>query len=318
MQTKTKRLQRLRRNIVELYLSEQPAAGPVPEALQRLALSYGVRSVRYHNPARRLAYRDDSNPFFSFDNAACVSCARCVRACDEIQGTFALTMIGRGFSARPAAGAGSLMGEAAGFATSNCVSCGACVKECPTGALTEKTVLEQGAPTGTVRTTCAYCGVGCAFDAGVRDGRVVTMMPADDGPSNQGHACMKGRFGWTYNYAPDRLRVPLLRRGTGWEEIAWESALDLVAQEFTRIKDAAWSGCPRDHFIQPGHERGELSVCEVHALRHRHQPHRQLCPRLPQRDRHRHDGDTRCLGCDEFHSGSRSGSPDYGGGGESD
>ena len=116
VQTETKRLQRLRRNIVELYLSEQPAAGPVPEALQRLAVSSGVRSVRYREPARRLAYRDDSNPFFSFDNAACMSCARCVRACDEIQGTFALTMIGRGFSARPAAGAGPFHGEAAAFA----------------------------------------------------------------------------------------------------------------------------------------------------------------------------------------------------------
>ena len=182
VQTETKRLQWLRRNILELFLSEQPTAGPVPESLQRLAISHGLRSVRYRDPARRLAYRDDSNPFFSFDNAACVSCARCVRACDEIQGTFALTMIGRGFSARPAAGAGSIMGEAAAFATSNCVSCGACVKECPTGALMEKTVLERGAPTGSVRTTCAYCGVGCAFDAGVRDGRVVRMTPADDGP----------------------------------------------------------------------------------------------------------------------------------------
>ena len=114
VQTETKRLQRLRRNIVELYLSEQPAAGPVPEALQRLAVSSGVRSVRYHNSARRLAYRDDSNPFFTFDNAACISCARCVRACDEIQGTHALTMIGRGFSARPVAGAGTLHGRGGG------------------------------------------------------------------------------------------------------------------------------------------------------------------------------------------------------------
>jgi formate dehydrogenase major subunit len=130
------------------------------------------------------------------------------------------------------------MSETAAFATSNCVSCGACVKECPTGALMEKTVLEQGMPTSIVRTTCAYCGVGCAFNAGVRDGRVVQMIPADDGPSNRGHACMKGRFGWTYNNAPDRLSVPLLRRGNDWEEITWESALDLVAQEFTRIKGA--------------------------------------------------------------------------------
>ncbi|NWF73332.1 MAG: formate dehydrogenase subunit alpha [Nitrospirae bacterium] len=237
VQTESARLQRLRRNIVELYLSEQPAAGPVPEALQRLAISCEVRSVRYRNPARRQSYHDESNPFFSFNNVACVSCARCVRACDEIQGTFALTMFGRGFGARPAAGVGSFKGDAAEFASSNCVSCGACVKECPTGALTEKTVLAHGAPTGTVRTTCAYCGVGCAFDAGVRDGRVVKMTPADDGPSNQGHACMKGRFGWTYNDAPDRLRVPLLRRGNDWEEISWDSALDRLAQEFTRIKN---------------------------------------------------------------------------------
>jgi len=240
VRTESDRLRRHRHNIVELYLSEQPENCEVAGPLRELALACGVNRVRYPDGvhSKRAAVRDDSNPFFTFDNAACISCARCVRACDEIQGTHALTMIGRGFSARPAAGAGTLMGEAAAFATSNCVSCGACVKECPTGALTEKTVLEQGAPTGTVRTTCAYCGVGCAFDAAVRDGRVVAMTPADDGPSNQGHACMKGRFGWTYNDAPDRLRVPLLRRGNDWEEISWDAALDRVAQEFTRIKDA--------------------------------------------------------------------------------
>ncbi len=239
VRTESDRLRRHRHNIVELYVSEQPEGSEMSGPLRELALACGVDRVRYPDGARRkrASVRDDSNPFFTFDNAVCISCARCVRACDEIQGTHALTMIGRGFSARPAAGAGSIMGEAAAFATSNCVSCGACVKECPTGALTEKTVLEKGIPTGTVRTTCAYCGVGCAFDAGVRDGRVVQMMPADDGPSNRGHACMKGRFGWTYSDAPDRLRVPLLRRGNDWEEISWESALDRIAQEFTRIKE---------------------------------------------------------------------------------
>ena len=240
VRTESDRLQRHRHNIVELYISEQPEGSEMSGPLCELALACGVGRVRYLDGAhqKRAAVRDDSNPFFTFDNAVCISCARCVRACDEIQGTHALTMIGRGFEARPAAGAGTLMGEAAAFATSNCVSCGACVKECPTGALTENTVLEQGVPTRMVRTTCAYCGVGCAFDAGVRDGRVVVMTPADDGPSNQGHACMKGRFGWTYNDAPDRLRVPLLRRGNNWEEISWDSALNRVAQEFTRIKEA--------------------------------------------------------------------------------
>ena len=141
----------------------------------------GLRQVRYPQPSQRLDVVDRSNPFFTFDNAACISCARCVRACDEIQGTHALTMLNRGFAARPVAGAAALFGDAAGFASSNCVSCGACVKECPTGALMEKTVIEQGPPEQTVRTTCAYCGVGCSFEAGVRDGKVVKMVPADDG-----------------------------------------------------------------------------------------------------------------------------------------
>lgn len=239
IRTETDRLARHRRNILELYLSEQPE-GECSPPLHELALAHGVTGVRYpaRERQRRAAIRDDSNPFFAFDNMACISCARCVRACDEIQGTFALTMSGRGFSARPVAGAGPFINEEASFAGSNCVSCGACVKECPTGALTEKSLLRHGTPTRTVRTTCAYCGVGCAFDAGVRDGQVVQMLPADDGPSNLGHACMKGRFGWTYITAQERLRVPMLREGNRWKEISWDAALDHVAREFSRIKTA--------------------------------------------------------------------------------
>ncbi|MBI5775891.1 MAG: formate dehydrogenase subunit alpha [Nitrospirae bacterium] len=233
VRTDSASLNRHRHNIVELYLSEHREDAPLPRALQELALTLGVKQVRYpdHTRRKRADVRDESNPFFNFDNAACISCARCVRACDEIQGTFALTMVERGFDARPMAGGGS-------FAASNCVSCGACVKECPTGALQEKSVAQSSLPTKTVRTTCAYCGVGCAFDAGVRDGHVVSMVPADDGPSNTGHACMKGRFGWSYIEAPDRVRKPLLREGDRWVQISWRSALDRVASEFTRIKDA--------------------------------------------------------------------------------
>ena len=238
VRTETEQVNRLRHNVLELYLSEQPSGTEWPEELQRLALGLGVKRVRYSRPSKRVRYRDESNPFFIFDNALCVSCARCVRACDEIQGTHALTMFARGFVTRPIAGAGPRNGIAGGFADSNCVSCGACVKECPTGALTERTILQHGSPTTTVRTTCAYCGVGCAFDAGVRDGRVVNMVPVDDGPSNRGHACMKGRFGWTYNEAHDRLRTPLLRRGERWEEISWDAALDRIASEFTRLKES--------------------------------------------------------------------------------
>ncbi len=234
--TESERLTRLRKHLVELYLSEQPAGDRVPEPLHALARSYDLTHVRYPQPAGREPVVDRSNPFFVFDNARCISCARCVRACDEIQGTHALTMLYRGFASRPTAGDAALSGEAAGFASSNCVSCGACVKECPTGALIEKSVMEEGAPVQAVRTTCAYCGVGCSFEAGVREGRVVRMVPADDGPSNEGHACMKGRFGWTYNDAPDRLRMPLLRQGDKWVELSWPAALDRIAEEWSRIK----------------------------------------------------------------------------------
>jgi len=237
VRTASERVRRHRHNLVELYVSEQPhgeSSGPLHE----LALAYGVNRIRYPDGMRqkRVDVRDASNPFFQFDNAVCVSCARCVRACEEIQGTNALTMTGRGFYARPVAGSGAFTNPATAYAASNCVSCGACVKECPTGALTEKTILELGNPTTVVRTTCAYCGVGCTFDAGVRDGRVVQMVPSDDGPSNLGHACMKGRFGWTYIDAEDRIRTPLRREGSGWKEMSWDAALDRIAQEFSRIK----------------------------------------------------------------------------------
>ena len=233
--TESEQLTKHRRNLIELYLSERAESEPLGE-LSDLAKRYGVTQVRYASGARRAAVRDESNPFFVFDNQRCISCARCVRACDEIQPAFAISMVKAGFSIRPAWGATGLNSQD-GVASSTCVSCGACVKECPTGALTEKTILEGGRPTNRVRTICAYCGVGCTLEAGVRDGRVVSMVPADDGPSNQGHACLKGRFGWTYNYAEDRVRTPLLRDGTGWKVIGWEQALNLIARSFSRIKE---------------------------------------------------------------------------------
>ncbi|HTL63264.1 MAG TPA: formate dehydrogenase subunit alpha [Nitrospira sp.] len=234
--TESESLTKHRRNLIELYLSERPEGLPLG-MLSELAQKYGVTRVRYPSGVQRAAIQDESSPFFAFDNQRCISCARCVRACDEIQPAFAVSMVKAGFSMRPAWGSAGLMSPD-GVASSSCVSCGACVKECPTGALTEKTVLLRGSPTSHVRTTCGYCGVGCTLMAGLRDGRVVSMVPADDGPSNHGHACLKGRFGWTYNYAGDRVRTPLLRDGTGWKAIGWEQALDLVARSFARIKEA--------------------------------------------------------------------------------
>lgn len=226
-------LNRHRRNLIELYLSEQPERElAASEPLLRLARQFGLHEVRYREPEKRAGAVDASNPYFAFDPSKCIACARCVRVCDEVQGTVALALSGRGFGTRVIAG------NDVGFLQSNCVSCGACVKECPTDALYEKAVAELGRPGSATRTTCTYCGVGCQFDAGVRAGRIVQMLPVDASPVNDGHACMKGRFGWDYLHASDRLTTPLVRRGERWIEISWDEALAMMADHFSRIRES--------------------------------------------------------------------------------
>ncbi len=233
VRTDSEDLNRHRRNLIELYLSAQPDNGlAASEPLLRLAQRFGLREVRYREPEKRGGAVDASNPYFNFDPAKCIVCARCVRVCDEVQGTIALSLAGRGFSTRVIAG------NDVGFAASNCVTCGACVKECPTEALLEKAVAQFGRPDTTTRTTCTYCGVGCQFDVGVRAGRIVRMLPVDASPVNQGHACLKGRFAFEYLDALDRLTAPLVRRGSEWVAISWDEALDMMADHFGRIRDA--------------------------------------------------------------------------------
>ena len=227
VRTDSGKLNQLRRNIIELYLSEQPDASL---QLREYAAQFGLQKVRYRQPKKRAYQVDESNPFFAFDPNKCIACARCVRACDEMQGTFAISMFGRGFESSVAAG------NDVGFAASNCVSCGACVKECPTDALFEKVVAEHGKPDYVARTTCAYCGVGCSFDVGVRGGRIVTMRPVDASPVNWGHACVKGRFGWDYVYSQERLKKPLKRVGEKWVEIEWDEAIGMIVSAFQQAK----------------------------------------------------------------------------------
>ncbi|MGE3343426.1 MAG: 2Fe-2S iron-sulfur cluster-binding protein, partial [Vicinamibacterales bacterium] len=208
--TQTERLQRLRRGVMELYISDHPldcltCAANGDCELQDMAGAVGLREVRYgYDGANHVTStrggeanpqwlpKDESNPYFAYDPSKCIVCNRCVRACEETQGTFALTIAGRGFDSRVAAG----MSES--FLSSECVSCGACVQACPTATLTEKSVIEIGQPEHSVVTTCAYCGVGCAFKAEMRGETVVRMVPYKDGKANRGHSCVKGRFAWGY------------------------------------------------------------------------------------------------------------------------
>ncbi|WP_366654068.1 formate dehydrogenase subunit alpha [Fodinicurvata sp. EGI_FJ10296] len=252
VRTQTERLKKLRRGVMELYISDHPldcltCAANGDCELQDMAGAVGLREVRYgmdganhvhadhrgqENP--NFLAKDTSNPYFDYDPSKCIVCSRCVRACEEVQGTFALTIEGRGFDSRVSPG----VHEA--FLDSECVSCGACVQACPTATLTEKSVVEIGQPEHSVVTTCAYCGVGCAFKAEMRGEEVVRMVPYKDGKANRGHSCVKGRFAWGYTSHSDRILNPMVRdRITDpWREVSWDEAFDHVASRFKAIQAA--------------------------------------------------------------------------------
>ncbi len=242
VKTQSPKLQQLRKGVMELYISDHPLDCLTCSAngnceLQTQAGVVGLREVRYGVGEKAGAHhcdlpKDESNPYFTFDSSKCIVCNRCVRACEETQGTFALTISGRGFESRVSPG------QDQPFMESDCVSCGACVQACPTATLQEKTVIQIGQPEHSVITTCAYCGVGCAFKAEMKGSQVVNMVPWKDGKANEGHSCIKGRFAWGYATHPDRITKPMIRASIQdpWQEVSWEVALNHAASEFRRIQ----------------------------------------------------------------------------------
>ena len=239
VKTQNSDVSRLRRNIMELYISDHPLDCLTCPAngnceLQDIAGEVGLREVRYGFDGNNHlhAEKDESNPYFAFDPSKCIVCSRCVRACEEVQGTFALTIDGRGFESKVVAG------QAEAFMNSDCVSCGACVQACPTSTLMEKSVIEQGQAEHSVVTTCAYCGVGCAFKAEVQGDQVVRMLPYKNGAANQGHSCVKGRFAFGYATHSERVTSPMIRESIDapWQTVSWERALTFTAERIRAIQ----------------------------------------------------------------------------------
>ena len=239
VRTQSERLKQLRRGVMELYISDHPldcltCAANGDCELQEQAGAVGLRDVRYgYDGATNMGQpKDHSNPYFDFDPSKCIACSRCVRACDEVQGTFALTMEGRGFDTKVSPSQGEQ------FLASECVSCGACVQACPTATLIEKQVVESGTPDRSVITTCAYCGVGCTFRAEMRGEELVRMVPWKAGKANRGHSCVKGRFAWGYAQHSDRILSPMIRDSIEepWREVSWEEAVAHTASAFARIE----------------------------------------------------------------------------------
>ncbi len=240
VRTESERLTALRRNVLELYISDHPLDCVTCPAngnceLQDTAAQLGVTDTRYglDGASHRHGEKDLSNPYFGFDQSLCIVCSRCVRACDEVQGTFALTIQGRGFASQVVAS------QHDPFLKSECVSCGQCVEACPTGALIEKSVVAFGPAERATTTTCAYCGVGCSFIVETKGAQVVRMAPNRDGHANHGHACVKGRFAFGYATHPDRIVKPMIRATISdpWREVTWEEAVSHAAGELRRIQE---------------------------------------------------------------------------------
>jgi formate dehydrogenase major subunit len=236
--TQTTKLAELRKGVMELYISDHPldcltCATNGDCELQDMAGAVGLRDVRYgYEGENHLeSEKDTSNPYFTFDPSKCIVCSRCVRACEETQGTFALTIDGRGFESKVSAGNKDFM-------NSECVSCGACVQACPTATLVENSIIDHGQPERSVTTTCAYCGVGCSFNAEMQGEKVVRMTPNKDGGANHGHSCVKGRFAWGYTTHKDRITTPMIRKSIKdpWEKVSWEKAIGYAASEIKRIQ----------------------------------------------------------------------------------
>ena len=247
VRTQTPKLQQLRKGVMELYISDHPLDCLTCSAngnceLQDMAGVTGLRNVRYGVGGAEVAgvcgshhtdsAKDESNPYFTYDASKCIVCNRCVRACEETQGTYALTISGRGFESRVSPG------QDQPFMDSECVSCGACVEACPTATLQEKSVIELGQPEHSLITTCAYCGVGCGFKAEMKGNTVVRMVPWKDGKANDGHSCVKGRFAWGYATHQDRITKPMVRDKISdpWREVSWDEAIGFAASRFKSIQ----------------------------------------------------------------------------------
>lgn len=255
--TQSERLAKIRRGVMELYISDHPldcltCAANGDCELQDMAGAVGLREVRYgydgenhvfakHQDGEtngRFKTKDESNPYFTFDPSKCIVCSRCVRACEEVQGTFALTIDGRGFASHVSAG----MDE--NFLASECVSCGACVQACPTATLMEKSIIDVGQPEHSVVTTCAYCGVGCSFKAEMRGEQVARMVPYKNGGANEGHSCVKGRFAWGYATHKERVLTPMLREKITdpWQVVSWDEAIKFAASRLKATQQTYGKG----------------------------------------------------------------------------
>lgn len=234
--TDSQRVTRLRKNIIELVLTDHPLDCLTCEVnnnceLQTVAARVGIRKVRYPEGKNHLdRTKDLSHAYMTTDFSKCINCGRCVRACDEVQGQMVLNMAGRGFDAH------IVKDFETTFADSSCVSCGACAQACPTSAISDIFESKAVVADKKVRTVCTYCGVGCNLEVAVADDKVKSIQAPYDAAVNQGHTCLKGRYAFSFYNHPDRLRTPMIRKNGELQPATWDEAYDYIAHRLTEIK----------------------------------------------------------------------------------
>lgn len=235
--TSTSSVKELRKNIVELVLTDHPLDCLTCEVngnceLQTVAAQVGIRDVRYPEGDNHLyKLKDLSHPYMTSDLSKCINCYRCVRACDEVQGEFVLSMAGRGFDSH------IIKGFDQSFMESDCVSCGACSQACPTSAISDVFQSKAIYATDTTRTICTYCGVGCNLDVSTSNGEILSITAPYDAEVNQGHTCLKGRFAFKFYDHSERLDSPMIKRNGEFEKVSWDEVYDYIASKFTEYKD---------------------------------------------------------------------------------
>jgi formate dehydrogenase major subunit len=235
--TDSDRIKNLRKNIIELVLTDHPLDCLTCEVnnnceLQTVAARVGIRDVRYPAGKNHLdRTKDLSHPYMTMDLSKCINCYRCVRACDEVQGELVLSMSGRGFDAK------IIKGNDTSFFESDCVSCGACAQACPTSAISDVFESKSIAVDKKVRTVCTYCGVGCNLEVSVVNDKVKSIRAPYDAEVNQGHTCLKGRFAFSFYNHPDRITTPLIRRDGVLTPATWDEAYAFIADSLLRIKN---------------------------------------------------------------------------------
>lgn len=235
--TSTPTVKALRKNILELVLTDHPLDCLTCEVngnceLQTVAAQVGIRQVRYPAGDNHLDREKDlSHPYMTSDLSKCINCYRCVRACDEVQGEFVLSMSGRGFDSK------IIKSLDQSFMDSDCVSCGACSQACPTSAISDVFQSKAIEATETTRTICTYCGVGCNLEIATNNGEILSITAPYDAEVNQGHTCLKGRYAFKFYDHPERLDSPMIKRNGEFEKVSWDEVYDYLTEKFTYFKD---------------------------------------------------------------------------------